>query len=125
MKPILEVSAGWFHPPYLGRLWLRRMLTELSGEAPVRAESLETAAQRGMSPYRALVLYFHHPRAQLSEGALAAFERYVAGGGGVLALHSATASYKGTDRYFEILGGRFTGHGRVEALEVRAAMAAD
>jgi type 1 glutamine amidotransferase len=45
----------------------------------------------------------------------------VKGGGGVLAVHSATASYKPTRGYFEVLGGRFTGHGPVEEFEIRPA----
>ncbi len=40
-------------------------------------------------------------------------------GGGILAIHSATASFKEANRFFEILGGRFVGHGAVEKIEVK------
>jgi type 1 glutamine amidotransferase len=33
-------------------------------------------------------------------------------------IHSATASFKETKHYFEILGGRFIGHGKVEKFKV-------
>jgi type 1 glutamine amidotransferase len=36
-------------------------------------------------------------------------------------VHSATASYKSTRGYFDVLGGRFIGHGPVEAIKVRPA----
>ena len=52
---------------------------------------------------------------------LEAFGAFVKNGGGVLAVHSATASYKPTRGYFEILGGRFVGHGPVQPFEIRPA----
>jgi type 1 glutamine amidotransferase len=67
--------------------------------------------------YSALVLHYHHKT--LSHAALQRLQDYVSQGGGVLAIHAATASFKKTSSYFEILGGRFTGHGRVEKIEVR------
>ena len=41
-----------------------------------------------------------------------AFDGFVRAGGGVLAIHSATASFKGSPAYFEVLGGRFVGQGK-------------
>jgi len=36
---------------------------------------------------------------------------FVAGGGGFVGIHSATDSFKNSDRYWEMVGGRFAGHG--------------
>jgi type 1 glutamine amidotransferase len=70
-----------------------------------------------LSRYSAMVLYYH--RKAISDRALGRLDDFVRGGGGILAIHSATASFKESQRYFEILGGRFIGHGPVENFEVR------
>lgn len=69
-----------------------------------------------MERFAALVLYFHHKT--LSPAALTRLEAYARQGGGILALHSATASFKDCLPYFDILGGRFIGHGKVEPFEM-------
>ncbi len=112
----LLITDGIIHPPLLGRVALRRALAALAGFAWEQARSLEVLPSRPRN-YAALVLYFHHAR--ISERALEALEQFVAGGGGVLAIHSATASFKETPAYFDILGGKFVGHGPVEHFEVR------
>ena len=66
--------------------------------------------------FSALVLYFHNKK--ISEPALAVFDNFVSNGGGVLGVHSATASFQPQRHYFEILGGRFVGHGPVEPFEL-------
>lgn len=121
MKHALLVSSGLIHPPALGRFWLGRALRALPGFRFTSVGSLEALPRLDLARTRALVLYFHH-RA-ISAEALAAFERFVRAGGGVLALHAATASFKTTAAYFEILGGRFTGHGPVETFTVGPAPA--
>lgn len=113
--PVCLISDGLFHPPLAGRRLLEQFLRGLPDYQVTRAASLEKAALtggRGLQDYRALVLYFHHRR--ISPAALDAFEGYVRAGGGVVALHSASASFKQSRRYAEVLGGRFVRHGRVE-----------
>lgn len=116
---ILLVSAGWVHPPFRGRSLLKQTLAEEPRNRIDEVATLAEAVARGLPKYDALVLYYHHRDAALSAAELAAFQDYVAAGGGVLAVHSATASYKRTPEYFAVLGGRFNGHGPVEPIEVR------
>lgn len=66
--------------------------------------------------FSALVLHYHHKT--ISPAALARLDGFVKSGGGILAIHAATASFKETLAYFDILGGRFIGHGKVEPFEV-------
>jgi type 1 glutamine amidotransferase len=113
---ILLVTSGFFHPPYSGRLALGQALGQMDGFVFKHVRSLE-ALPADLESYAAMVLYFHGKR--ISEAALSRLDGFVSGGGGVLALHSATASFKDSPRYAEILGGRFTGHGPVENFEVR------
>jgi len=115
MQNILVVTSGFFHPPYAGRQALVVALRQ-DGYAFRQVRSLE-ALPNDLERYSALVLYYHGKR--LSDAALARLDGYVSGGGGILALHSATASFKDSPRYSQILGGSFTGHGPLESFEVR------
>jgi type 1 glutamine amidotransferase len=116
MKKVLIVSDGLFHPPRRGRRTLQRVLRCLEGYAFEAIRSLEDSPAE-LAGYATLVLYYHHKA--ISAPALARLEGFVREGGGVLALHAATASFKGTQPYFAILGGRFTGHGNVEEFALR------
>ena len=123
MVKTLVVSAGVFHPPFRGR---RRLLDALRVGHDAQYEtvdSMEALLGRDLNAYQAMVLCFHHK--SISDEALRAFEGFVAGGGGVLAVHSATASFKTRPEYFEILGGRFTGHGAVKPFEIRPSIEGD
>jgi type 1 glutamine amidotransferase len=121
MKKVLLVLSGWLHPPYRGRLELKELLGALPGFTFDEVSSLTEAAPRGLSAYDAAVLYYHYPKVALPPEELAAFRSFVEDGGGVLAVHSATASYKPTPAYFEVLGGRFVGHGPIQPFVVRPA----
>jgi len=115
MKKILLVSNGFFHPPLLGRLILHKTLRELSGFSFHKVSSLERLPT-DLNTYAALVLHFHHKK--VSDTALGRLDDFVKNGGGILAIHAATASFKDSPHFFEILGGRFIGHGAVEHLDI-------
>lgn len=69
--------------------------------------------------YSAILLYFH--ASHISDEALAALDTYVAEGGGLIALHSAAASFEDSPSYSAILGGRFLDHGPIASYSVRPA----
>jgi type 1 glutamine amidotransferase len=124
MNDVLLISDGFFHPPFLARRAVRETLETTAGTHFTQVGHLNDLLGLDVERYRAMVLYFHHKQADPE--AFAAFERFVRRGGGILAIHSATASFKDQareerGRYFEILGGRFTGHGPVEAFAVQPA----
>lgn len=119
MKHVLAVSSGWIHPPIRGRNHLRETLHALPGYRFDEVATLAQAVDRGLPRYDALVLYYHHRDDALTDAELHAFRNFVENGGGVLAVHSATASYKKTPAYFEVLGGRFIGHGPIEPIAIR------
>jgi type 1 glutamine amidotransferase len=114
-KKVLLISDGFIHPPYLGRMALNRALAQSEGFTFRRLRSLERLPA-SLGNIAALVLYFHH--AQISPAALDRLAAFVRNGGGLLGIHSATASFKDQLEYFDILGGRFIGHGPVEAFHV-------
>lgn len=115
MKKILLVTDGFSHPTFLGRWALHRSLKRLEGYSFEHISSLEKLPSN-LDTFSALVLHYHHKA--LSESALIKLQNYVRQGGGILAIHAATASFKETLPYFEILGGRFIGHGPVERFNV-------
>ena len=116
MKNILLVTDGFVHPPYRGRRALHQALAELEGFSFHHVRSLEQLPTE-VDQYAALVLYFHQQA--ITASALARLDSFVKKGGGILAIHSATASFKNEPHYFEIIGGQFTGHGAVEDFVVR------
>jgi type 1 glutamine amidotransferase len=120
---VLLVSDGLVHPSLLGRFWLRRALTALPGYRFVRVASLETLPRLALDSFRAIVLYVHHPT--LSAAALECLDAYLERGGGLLALHSVSASFTEEPRYHAILGGRFIEHGPLEEFAVQPSASED
>lgn len=116
LKKILLITSGLFHPPLWGRLVLHKTLEELSEFSFFHVSSLEKLP-RDLDTFAALVLHFHHKK--ISDSAFGRLDHFVRNGGGILAVHAATASFKDTLPYFNILGGRFIGHGAVDTLEIR------
>jgi uncharacterized protein len=117
MKQILLVTDGLFHPPYFARLELHKCLAELDGFSFNHIPSMEKLPP-DLEQFAAFVIYFHAKT--ISEAALGAMETYVSKGGGILAIHSATASFKQSKQYSKILGGRFVGHGAIGAIEIKS-----
>jgi uncharacterized protein len=115
-KNILMITDGRVHPPLMGRFWLRYALAGMQGYNFARVSSMDEILKVDLSGFHGMVLYFHHDK--ISEQALNSFDNFVLGGGGVLAIHSATASFTGVDLFTNILGGRFDGHGPVETFGV-------
>lgn len=113
---VLLVSAGFFHPPLRGRLALHETLQTVPGCLFEQVNSLEKLPD-DLERFSALVLHYHHKR--LSPAALARLDEFVYEGGGVLAIHAATASFKESEGYAEILGGRFLSHEKVERFVAR------
>jgi type 1 glutamine amidotransferase len=117
--PVLLVSDGLVHPSLLARLWLRRTLFVLPGYRFRRLASLEALPHLSLDSFWAIVLYVHHQ--SLSLAALDCLDRFLERGGGLLAVHSASASFKEERRYRDILGGSFVTHGPVEEFRVQPA----
>ena len=105
-KHILLISAGLVHPSILAR---KRFFEIVSGICTVvQTSSIEGACilRRGM--FDAAVVYLH--RQKISDEALSAMESFVAHGGGLLGIHSSTASFKESKGWFNLMGGRFVSH---------------
>ena len=116
MKKVLLVTDGIFHPPFLARKILNKTLAGLDGFDFQHIRSMEKLPGK-LDEYSALVIYLYHQK--ISEQALTALDNFVSNGGGILGVHTATAAFKEHLHYFEILGGRFIGHGPIAPFEVK------
>ena len=119
--PILLISSGVFHPSLLARIRLEQRLARSREFTIFRSSSLEELPLLEWSDFKAVVLYFHRQR--VSAEAINALDEYTQMGGGVLAIHSAAASFKAEPGYQRVLGGRFTSHGAVEEYRVEPEVA--
>ncbi len=117
MKNILLVTDGFFHPPLHGRRQLHRFLHSLPGYTFQHINSLEKLPGLNPQDFQGMMLYFHHKT--ISPAALQTLEAFVKQGTGLIGLHSVTASFKRSNLYFEILGGRLCGHGAVSTFDVQ------
>jgi uncharacterized protein len=115
-KRVLVVSKGFIHPSAVCRAYLRRLLKALCGFSFVFSGTLKGLQRLGSEPFDAVILYYHEKK--ICDEALQALLHFAGGGGGVLALHSAMASFKTNQAYQELLGGRFTGHGKIDKIQV-------
>ena len=114
-KKVLLVTDGIFHPTFFGRMALHNALKQMEVFSFEHISSLEKLPANPGS-FSALVLHFHHKI--ISAEALNRLDSFTRNGGGILAIHAATASFKQTPSYFKILGGRFVVHGKVEKFQV-------
>lgn len=110
---ILGISTGLIHPHLGARSRLKRAL---SGFDIAWSSNVEQLLGLIKSPFTAVILYCHRQR--ISDDALKTLIRFVEGGGGLLAVHSASASFKREAAFHRLLGGRFLSHKRVEAFSV-------
>lgn len=117
MKKTLVISAGIVHPSVRARLYLRRLLKRTPGLECLLASSIEACRSLRAGGFAAVAIYLH--RQGISQEALATLDEFVSGGGGLFALHSASASFKGHEGFFKILGGRFVTHGPVEGYTIK------
>lgn len=122
MKKVLLVTDGFFHPPLTAQIALHKTLAELDGFEFQHVRSMEKLPN-DLSVFSALVIYVHHKK--ISDGALEALDGFVSNGGGILGVHTATASFMQQMHYFEILGGRFIGHGPVDSFEIKPVTESD
>ncbi|MFZ4615123.1 MAG: ThuA domain-containing protein [Rectinemataceae bacterium] len=107
---IILVDSGLFHPSLLARGRLLGLLKESNCEQILRVASL-SALPADLSAWNVIVLYFH--AAMAPESAISRLWSFVRAGGGILAIHSATASFKKQEAFGTLLGGHFAGHDAV------------
>lgn len=125
MPTLLLVRSGVLHPSLPSQSAARRALehgvSRLAEPAYLRTVSgvnRPLSELPGTNPW-GVALMFHLQR--VTDSALGGLCDYVEGGGRLLALHGATASFKGSRRFEALIGRRFTGHDAVRPMTLRRA----
>ena len=116
MIPVGVVSSGIFHPSLIAQWNLRVFLQKQHGYKVLYFDSIQKLASSRMD-FIAVVLFYH--KKWIDDQQLNWLANYLKQGGGILALHSASASFKKSDLYYELLGGRFIRHGPVQNFLVK------
>ena len=112
---VLLISSGVVHPSVPARRALRASLSS-TGSKIAHTSSVNDLIGMNLSRFEAIVLYFHHET--VNPEALEILEQFVEQGGGLLAWHAASASFKGNERYSALLGGHFVEHGPIETFTI-------
>jgi type 1 glutamine amidotransferase len=120
---ILLVSSGVRHPSPLARFRLRGVLRAGSAHQLKQVRSLEVLSGLSLELFGAVALYLHHET--VSPSALRELDDFVARGGGLLAIHAASASYRDEAQWLRMLSGRFREHGPVDTFRVEPSLDED
>ena len=116
-KKILVISKGLFHPSLICRQAFKKALNNFTDMYEFTYENtLKGIEKLKDSDYTAAVLFFHE--FTLDNSILNILKEYTNNGGGVFAVHGPLASFKTNKEYLDILGSRFTGHGKIEEITV-------
>ncbi len=117
MKKLLAVTSGFIHPIFIARHRLLNFIKDSKEFDVTAAGSIEAVTKLEQEPHDTVLLYLH--RQHISVEALSSLKEFILGGGGLLAVHSASASFKSCQEYFDLLGGRFTTHDKVMDFEIQ------
>ncbi len=116
-KKILVISKGLFHPSLICRNAFKKALNNFTDMYDFTYENtLNGINKLKNNDYTAVVLFFHE--FTLDNSILNTLKEYTNNGGSVFAVHGPMASFKTNKEYLDILGSRFTGHGKIEEITV-------
>ena len=122
MKKALLVLGGTYHPFESCGDILKRLL-EAGGQFEIEStENLD--AFLDLSGFDAVIIYTS-TRDDMTPEQEKALMDYVKAGGGLLGIHSATASFRSSDGYMEMIGCEFAGHDKVTDCLIEATDEAD
>jgi len=116
VNKILYVATGIIHPsiPLIRKI---KKMIELNDNVDItRVHSVEGLKKLYPGTYDAVVLFFH--RQKISGEALDMLTNFVEHGGGCLAIHAASASFKKEAGYERFLGGKFISHDVIQNFTV-------
>jgi uncharacterized protein len=120
---ILVISSGAVHPTIRCRFNLQSLLKKSDAGKFTFSSDLKRLADLPNETYSSVVLYFQ--KKTITDQLLDSLENFVFNGGGLLALHAVSASFKQNQRYFNLLGGRFIHHGKIAPFKVQVNHAQD
>ncbi len=114
---VLSVTRGLFHPSLFARFRYEQVLGRYA--TVVRLPRLERVSPEAVATADVVSVYLH--RNTIQENSLRLLEEFVHAGGGLIVIHSGSASFKAEPRWEKLIGGRFVSHGPITTFEVRPA----
>ncbi len=114
------LTQGVIHPSLIAQKALKNWLNSQRNINVQYLSSFDDFKNLTQSKSKVLLLYFH--RQNIHESALKALEDYVFQGGGLVALHSVSASFKQTKNFAPFLGGKFKSHYPVQKFVVHSSL---
>jgi uncharacterized protein len=105
---VLAITSGTVHPKFTARRMLLSLIRDTGEYDVVHRGCIESLKSLSGGGFSAAVIYLH--RRRISPGALRALREFLDAGGGLLGVHSASASFKSCGEYYSMLGGRFVSH---------------
>ena len=115
-KKILVISSGVVHPNRVCQFNLKKQLKKNETYLYTFTSDLGRLKDLSKEKISAVILYFQ--KKTITDPLLDSLESFVFNGGGLLALHAASASFKQNKRYFNLLGGKFIRYDKISEFKV-------
>lgn len=108
-RVLFLVGGADFHDPVELPKLLKDVVEKTGGFEVLITEDRDQLRPENIRAYDVVMIYTtgHELTNEQEEGLV----EFVKSGGGLVGIHSATDSFKNSDAYWKLLGGRFTGHG--------------
>lgn len=114
---VLYVSEGLFHPTKRSQNLVGKYIKEYFATSDsIKHIKTNGLIREDLDGYGLVILYFHIKQDDV--GAINQIESYVAKGGTVIGIHGVCASYKKSQTWFDIFGGKFKTHPPVGELHI-------
>lgn len=107
MRVLMLGDAGHHRPSELAKLLIPALAQR--GIAVEYTEDTAALSEGNLTNYRALLFYLNTE--QLAPSAERALLTFIENGGGLAALHCASAAFGNSEKYTSLIGGRFASHG--------------
>lgn len=109
IKVLFEVGGAQFHDPVKLPVMLKDVLEKTGDFEITITEDRDQFKAENINNYDLVMIYT--TGGDLTPEQEQGLVQFVENGKGLVGIHSATDSFKNSDAYWKMLGGRFTGHG--------------
>ena len=109
LKVLFEVGGAAFHDPVHLPKMLKGILEDTGDFEVTITEDRDQFKAQNINNYDLVLIYT--TGGELTKEQEQGIVSFVENGKGLVGIHSATDSFKNSDAYWKLVGGRFTGHG--------------
>lgn len=113
---ILCLFKGMVHPTLGCQIKVKKYIKEYYGTKKVYSSSLSKISKLNSKEYDLIILYFHIK--EDDESIIESLYKYVNEGGTILGIHGVAASFKKSEKWFDLLGGKFISHPPIGNIQI-------